>query len=220
MAAGADVAHAGGDGADQVLAPVVHLSGAKENLFQGAGRADFDARSARQICMRCGHAPMVAAPRRFVRFRESAADHDGVRAAREGFANIAAFAHAAVGDDRDVTRGFLEIGVARRGAINRGRHLRHTEAENAARGAGRSGPDADEHRRGTAFHDFQRDVVSDGVPDDDGNAHLPAEFCEVERFIFRRKRDGPWRRCFARRKRPPRFPARSLRIPRPVAEWN
>jgi len=59
--------------------------------------------------------------------------------------------------------------------------------ENAARGAGRSGPDADEHRRGTAFHDLARDVVPDGVSNDHWNLHLPAELFEIERLIFRRK---------------------------------
>src|ERR1700681_4135372 len=64
----ADVAHAGCDGAYEVLTPVVHLSRAKENLFQGAGRAHFNAGSARQICVRRCHSPMVSTPRRFIRF--------------------------------------------------------------------------------------------------------------------------------------------------------
>ena len=121
-------------------------------------------------------------------------DHDGVRAAGERFANVAAFAHSAVGDDRNVARGFLEIGIARRGAIDRGGDLRHAETEDAARGAGRAGPDADENRGRTAFHDLEGDVVADGVADDDRDAHVAAEFFEIERFIFRGnvadRRDG------------------------------
>ena len=134
----ADVAHAGGDRADQVLAAIVHFGRAEQNLFQRAGRADFDARAARQVGVRRGHSPMIAAARRFVRLGKRAADHDGVRAAGERFANIAAFAHSAVGDDRNIARGFLEIGIARRRAIDRGRDLRHAEAEDAARSAGRA----------------------------------------------------------------------------------
>ncbi len=122
-------------------------AGPKRICLQRTGRADFDARAARKIGVRRGHAPMIAVARRFVRFGESAADHDGVRAAGERFANVAALAHSAVGDDGNVARGFLEIGVARGGAIDRRRDLRHAEAEHAARGAGRARTDADEHAR-------------------------------------------------------------------------
>src|SRR5437588_12927148 len=39
----ADVAHAGGNRADQVLTSVIDLGGAEEDLFQRTGRAYFDA---------------------------------------------------------------------------------------------------------------------------------------------------------------------------------
>ena len=126
--------------------------------------------------MRRSHSPMIAVARRFLCLGKSAADHDGVRAAGERFANIAAFAHSAVGDDRNVARSFLEVGIARGRAIDRGSDLRNAEAENAARGAGRAGPDSNQNRGGTAFHDFQSHIVTDGVSDDDRNAHVAAEF--------------------------------------------
>src|SRR5438094_6562847 len=62
----ADVAHAGGDGADKVLRAVVDGGGAVKNLFQRAGDADLDARAARQVCVGRRHAPMVTASGGFV----------------------------------------------------------------------------------------------------------------------------------------------------------
>src|SRR5438132_141571 len=98
---------------------------------------------------------MVTGARRFVRFRERAPDHDGIRAAGERFANISALAHAAVGDDRNVTRRFFEVGVARGGAVDRGRDLWHAETENAARSASGTGTDTDQHGGRSAFHDLK-----------------------------------------------------------------
>src|SRR6266404_9167069 len=44
---GADVAHAGGDRSNQVLAAIVDFGRAEQNLFQRTGGADFDAGAAR-----------------------------------------------------------------------------------------------------------------------------------------------------------------------------
>ena len=108
-----------------------------------------------KIGVRRGHAPMIAGAGRFLCFRERASDHDRVRSAGQRLANIAAFAHAAVGDDRDIARGFFEVSVAGRRAIDCRRNLRHAEAEHAARSARRAGTYADEHRGRSAFHDLK-----------------------------------------------------------------
>jgi hypothetical protein len=50
----------------------------------------------------------------------------------ERLANISALAHAAIGDDRNVTRSFLEVGVARCRAIDGRRDLGHAEAKDTA----------------------------------------------------------------------------------------
>src|SRR2546423_4782108 len=128
---------------------------------------------------------MVARARRFICFREGAADHDRIRAAGERFANVATFAHPPVGYDRNVTRRLLEVGVARGRTVDRRGDLRHTETQDAARSTGGAGSDADQHCRRTALHDLERDIEANGVADNDGNAHLAAKFFQVERFIFR-----------------------------------
>src|SRR5580658_1514993 len=89
-AGGADVAHAGGDRADQILRTVVHRRRSEENLFQRTGDTHFDARAAGQIGVRGGHAPVVPLPRRLLRAGEGAADHDRVRTAGQGLADVAA----------------------------------------------------------------------------------------------------------------------------------
>ena len=38
------------------------------------------------------------------------------------------------------------------------------------------GPDSDQNGGRTAFHDLQSDIVTDGVADDDRDAHVAAEF--------------------------------------------
>ena len=69
----ADVAHAGGDGADQILRTVIHRGRAEKNLFQRTAHADLDARAARQVGVRRGHAPMIALAGRFLGAGERAA---------------------------------------------------------------------------------------------------------------------------------------------------
>ena len=147
-------------------------------------------------------------------------DHDGIRAAGERFANIAALAHSAIGDDRNVTRSFLEIGIARRRAIDGGGDLRHAQAEHAARSAGRAGTDADQHRRRTAFHDLERHLVTDGVADDDRDPHLAAKFREIERFIFGGNVPHGRDRALHDENIRARFLRDRAELARRVAEWN
>src|SRR5206468_3993956 len=83
--------------------------------------------------MRRSHAPVVTGTGRFLSTSERAADHDCIGAASERLANVAAFAHPAVSDDRYVTRRSFEIAVARGRAIDRGSDLRDAQSEHAAR---------------------------------------------------------------------------------------
>ncbi len=78
------------------------------------------------------HAPVVSAAGRFLRFGKRAAHHHGIRAASERFANVTASAHPTIRDDRHVTRCFLKVSIARRGAIDGRRYLRDTEPKHAA----------------------------------------------------------------------------------------
>src|SRR5205814_10443311 len=111
-------AHASSDGADQILAAVVHFGGTEQDLFQRSGRANSDPGPAREIRMWSRHTPMITASRRFMGFGKGASHHNGVGPAGERLANIPAFAHPAVGDDRDKAGSFFEIGVARGRAID------------------------------------------------------------------------------------------------------
>src|SRR6266436_3148378 len=184
--AGANVAHASRDRADEVLAAVINLGRPEKDLFQRTGGADLDPRPAREIHMRGRHSPMITRARRLLRASKRAADHDCIRATRERFANVAALAHSAVSNDWDITRSFFEISVAGGGAIDRGGDLRHAQAKHATRSASCSGTDTDENASRTAFHNFQRDIVADGVADDDRDAHVGAKFCQIKRFVFGR----------------------------------
>src|SRR5262244_3252328 len=70
-------AHAGADGAHEVQRAVLGEGGAEEDLLEGAEYPDADARPARQVRVRGGHAPVVATPGRLLGAREGGADHDG-----------------------------------------------------------------------------------------------------------------------------------------------
>lgn len=53
-----DVAHAGGDGAHEILRAVIDGGGAEKDLLERTAKADADAGAAREIGVRSGHAPM------------------------------------------------------------------------------------------------------------------------------------------------------------------
>src|SRR5439155_18714990 len=180
----ANVAHASRDRADQILTSIVNFGRTKKDLLQRTGGTDLDPRTARKIHVRRSHAPVVTGAGRFLSTSERAADHDGICATSERFANVAAFAHPAVGDDRNVTRRFFEISVAGGCAIDRGSDLRHAESKHTARGASCAGSDTNKHASWAAFHDFESDVITNSVSDDHWNAHVGAKFCEIERFVL------------------------------------
>src|SRR6202011_4234400 len=178
----ADISHAGCYGTDQILTAVVDVCRTEEDLSQGASRSDPDSRPARQVGMRGCHAPMVAFARRFNCFRESAADHDGVRAASKGLADVASLAHPPVGDNRDIFARLLVMVVPRRSTIDGCRYLRYTQPQDASRRTGCSRSDSNQNTRNTASDDFKRDVVSHSVADDHGTSHFSAENFKIKRF--------------------------------------
>src|SRR5260221_4334621 len=180
----ADIAHAGGDRADEVLGAVIDRGRAEEDLFERAGDADMNAGAAREVGVRRGHAPMIAAAGRFLGAGEGGADHDGIGTAGERLADVAALGHAAIGDDRDGFPRFLEVGVAGRGAVDGRGDLRHAEPEDPARRAGRAGADADEDAGDAVLHEFKDDAVGNGVADDDRYLARLGEGGEVERLVL------------------------------------
>src|SRR5438874_5377395 len=129
---------------------------------------------------------MVAASWRFVSLGKRAAHHDRVCAASQRLTNVAASAHAAVGDDRHITRCFFEVSVARCRAIDRGSHLRSPESEHTTRSAGSSGPDTNQDRRRPAFHYLESHIVPDCVSHNHRDTHLTAKFFKIERLVLRR----------------------------------
>src|SRR4029077_4671056 len=129
---------------------------------------------------------MVAASWRFVRLGKRAAHHDRVCAASQRLANVAASAHAAVGDDRHIPRCFFEVSVARCRAIDRGSHLWNPESEHTTRSASSSGPDTNKDRSRPALHYLESHIVPDCVSHDHRDTHLTAKFFKIERLVLRR----------------------------------
>src|SRR5437667_2423957 len=182
----ANVAHAGSNRTDQILAAIVNFSRTKQDLFQRARGAHLDPGPSREIGVRRGHSPMVSTAGRFVRLGEGTSHHDSVGTAGECLANIAASAHSAISDDWHVARCFFEVSVARRRAINRRSNLRNTESKHTARGASRTWADTDQNRGRPTLHNFESHVIPYSVSDNHGNAHLTATLFQIERLVLRR----------------------------------
>ena len=158
--------HAGAQRAEQVERAVVLVRRAEEDLLEGALDPGLHARAARQLGVEGGHAPVIAAAGRFAGRGQRRADHDGVGAEGDGLADVAAGAHAAVGDDVAVLARLEHVLHARRRGVGDGRGLRHADAEHAARGAGVARADADEHAHGAGAHEVQRGRVAGHAADD------------------------------------------------------
>ena len=152
--------------------PSVRHVGPNRICSSVAADADLDARAARQARVRRGHAPVVAAARRFGRLRERRADHDRVGAAGERLAHVAAGAHAAVGDDRHVAAGARDrTRRARRRsrcvAVTCGTPMPSTSRLVQAA----PGPDADQQAGDAGLHQLERRREADAVADHDRDAH-------------------------------------------------
>src|SRR6266850_2113608 len=177
-------AHAGPDGAHQVQRAVLGEGRPEQDLLQRARLPDPDARAARQVRVRRGHAPVVAAARRLGGPREGGADHDRVGARREGLADVAAGRHAAVGDDRHVAAALLVVLIARGGGVRGGGHLRHPEPEHLAARAGGARAHTDQHAVDAGIHQLQARLVGDAVADDQRDGELLLELAEVHRCVL------------------------------------
>ena len=132
--------------------------------------------------MEGGHAPVVAAPGRLVGAGERRADHDGVGTHDDGLGDVAAGAHAAVGDDLDVLARLLEVVGARLGDVRDGGGLRDADAQHAARRARVARADADQHALRAGAHEVEAGRVRRAAADHDGNRDLAGELLEVERL--------------------------------------
>ena len=146
-------------------------------------RADLDPLAAgQQAVVRLG-APVVAAAGRLGGPGERRAEHHGVGAAGDGLDDVAAAAHAAVGDDVDVAAaGLVHVVAPGRGDVgDRGGH-RGVDAEHEAGGVGRAAAEADEHAGGAGAHQVQRRRVGGRTADDDRHVELVDELLEVQRL--------------------------------------
>ena len=141
------------------------------------------------------HAPVVTAAGRLVRGGERRADHHRVGTAHDGLGDVAAGAHATVGDDVDVHAGLVEMPHAGGPGIGDGRRLRDADAEHPTGGAGVAGSDADQDAGGARAHQVQRSLIARAPADDDRDVELAYEPLEVQRLVGAARRARPTRPC-------------------------
>ena len=144
------------------------------------------ARAARERRVERRHAPVEAVARRLVGARQRRADHHGVGAAGDRLRDVAAVAHAAVGDHLAVLARLEHVLGAGRRDVGDRRRLRDADAEHAARGARRAGADADEHGRRAGAHQVQAGVVARAAAEHDRDRQLADELLEVEHVTLGR----------------------------------
>src|SRR5258705_3098460 len=183
---GAHRSHAGANGAHQVEGAVLGEGGPEQDLLERPRDAHPDARAPRQVRMRRGHAPVVAAARGFLGAREGGADHDRVRARGERLADVPAGGHAAVGDYRHVAAGPLVVEVARGRRVRGGGDLRDAETQDLAARARRARPYPDQQRVHAAVHQLEAGLVGDDVADDERDREVLLELADVHRGVLTR----------------------------------
>ena len=110
------------------------------------------------------------------------AEHHRVGAAGDRLGDVAAGAHAAVGDHVHVDAGLVEVADAGAGGVGDGGRLRHADAEDAAGRALMPGPHADEDADRAGAHEVQRGRVRRAAADDDRQVELADELLEVQRL--------------------------------------
>src|SRR6266849_4734384 len=164
--------HAGADGAHEVEGAVLGEGGPEQDLLERPRDAHPDARAARQVRVRRGHAPVITAARGFLGARKGGADHDRVRAGGQRLADVPARRHAAVGDDRHVATGLLVVEVARGRRVRRRRHLRDAEPEHFAGRARRAGAHAARTGANAAIHYHVAGLVGDRVAYEERDGEL------------------------------------------------
>src|SRR4051812_37520227 len=174
--------HRRAQAAHEVERAVVLAGGADEDLLERAVLRRRDPRAAGQRRVERRHAPVEPAARRLVGARQRRADHHGVGAAGDGLGDVAAVAHAAVGDHADVLAGLEHVLRAGGGHVGDRGGLRDADAQDAARGARRARTDADEHARRAGAHEVQAGVVAGTAADDHGHRQIGDELLEVQRL--------------------------------------
>ena len=178
--------HRGPQAAHQVERAVVLAGRARDDLLERAVLRRRHPRAARERRVERRHAPVEAVARRLVGARQRGADHHRVGAAGDRLRDVAARAHAAVGDHAAVVARLEHVLRARgRHVGDRGR-LRDADAEHAAGGARRAGADADEHAGRARAHEVQARVVAGTAAEDDGDRELAHELLEVEHVTLAR----------------------------------
>ena len=101
----------------------------------------------------------VPRPGRLRGARQRGAEHQDIGARRDRLGELAAAAHAAVGDDRHVAAGLAVERVARGGHVADRGDLGHADAQHLTGRAGGARPDADEHGRGALLHQRECGLV-------------------------------------------------------------
>src|SRR3954454_19225346 len=166
----------------QVEGPVVLVRGTEQDLLERPVLRRLHARAARERRVERGHAPVEPAARRLVGPSQGGADHHGVATAGEGLRDVAAVAHAAIGDDVDVLARLEHVLRARGRHVGDRGCLRNADAEHAAGGAGSARADANEHAHGARAHEVEARRVRGAAAHDDRDRHLADELLEVERL--------------------------------------
>src|SRR3984893_14527303 len=173
--------HRRAQGAEQVEGAVVLVGGPDEDLVERPPLAGVHARAARQVGVERRHTPVEPAARCLVRAGERGAEHHRVGAAGDGLGDVAAGAHAPVGDHVDVDAGLVEVADAGAGGVGDGGGLRHADTEDAAGRALMPGAHADEDADGARAHEVQRGRVRRAAADDDRQVELADEILQVPR---------------------------------------
>ena len=171
---------------------------AEEDPLQRADRPDLDPGPARQGRRRRGHPPVRAPAGRLGGASERRPEHQDIGAGRDRLGELAAAAHPAVGDHRDIAPGLGEIGVTRRGDIADRGDLRNADPEDLAGRAGGARPDPDEDGRGPLLHQRERRLGVGRVADGDGDRHEPGEVVERQRVVAGRQVAGADETCSGR----------------------
>ena len=137
------------------------------------------------------HPPVVAAAGRLVRAGHRRADHHGVGATGDRLGDVAAGAHAAVGDHVAVAAGLVQVLAPRGRRVGDRGGLRHADPEHAARRARVARSDPDQHADRAGPHQVQGGRVRRAPADDHGDVERRDELLQVERLELRLETCSP-----------------------------
>src|SRR5260370_8866534 len=167
--------HRRAQGAEQVEGAVVLVGGTDEDLVERAPLTGVHTRAAGQVGVERRHAPVESPAGRLVGAGERGAEHHRVGAAGDRLGDVAAGAHAPVGDHVDVDAGLVEVADAGAGGVGDGGGLRDADTEDAAGRALMPGAHADEDADGAPAHEVQGGRVRRAAAADDRQVEPPDE---------------------------------------------